>query len=385
MYLNKGKSIDSLYSSSMDSEKEDEERESDQSTDTDYDVKRSILIRDIPKISKFNVYGTKDVHDFFKEYESYCKEKFSENKGFWVKELGEFLEGRMLDFYKAVVSVGEPKYEVVKQRIEDQVRRVKGGVKYRKVNDFDKARMGKNERLDLYAHRLETLARKKFGDEDVNENKLLMKKFLETIPTSVAEFINARRKEKMRWARERLRWEDVLEIVEDREFNVPERSENEQIHVFSGRSENRGPPTQYKSYRDALRANPYEVMVKFLEDFYGGTPQMGVRMVNQRRRMNGNVSRNAQSGQGNQANVNGQNADTNVQNRVVTCFRCGKVGHMISECRWANGACFSCGQVGHLANSCNNSQFGRVQEVWWFGSLGAGLPTRCENDENCMW
>lgn len=54
--------------------------------------------------------------------------------------------------------------------------------------------------------------------------------------------------------------------------------------------------------------------------------------------------------------MNGQNADTNVQNRVVTCFRYGKVEHMISECRWANGACFSCGQVGHLANSCNNSQ-----------------------------
>src|SRR5678815_4101504 len=87
----------------------------------------------------FNVYGTKEVEEFFREYEGYCREKFDENKVFWVKELGEFLEGRMLDFYKAV-SVGEPKYEVVKQRIMDQVVRVKGGVKYRKVNDFDKAR-----------------------------------------------------------------------------------------------------------------------------------------------------------------------------------------------------------------------------------------------------
>src|SRR5678816_1074301 len=46
----------------------------------------------------------------------------------------------------------------------------------------------------------------------------------------------------------------------------------------------------------------------------------------------------------------------NVGNRDVKCFRCGKMGHMISECRWANGACFSCGQVGHMAMNCTDPQ-----------------------------
>src|SRR5678816_1141752 len=137
----------------------------------------------------------------------------------------------------------------------------------------DRARRGKSERIDMYAHRLETLARKKFGDDDVDGDKRLLKKFLETIPTSVAEYVNLRRKEKMRWAGARLTWEDVLEIVEDREFEG-EREENERREVYSGRgmnaSERVSQPPQYKSYRDALKANPYEVMGKFLEDFYGG-------------------------------------------------------------------------------------------------------------------
>ena len=47
------------------------------------------------------------------------------------------------------------------------MKRVKAGVRYRKTDDFGKAKMGKNERVDMYAHRLETLARKKFGDESI--------------------------------------------------------------------------------------------------------------------------------------------------------------------------------------------------------------------------
>ena len=45
--------------------------------------------------------------------------------------------------------------------------------------------MGKNGRIYMYDHILETLARKKFGDESINEGKNLMKKFLDTVPPYV--------------------------------------------------------------------------------------------------------------------------------------------------------------------------------------------------------
>ena len=59
--------------------------------------------------------------------------------------------------------------------------------------------MGKNERIDVYVHRIKTLARKKLEDDVINENKDLMRKFLETVLVSVSEALKARRKEKMRW------------------------------------------------------------------------------------------------------------------------------------------------------------------------------------------
>ena len=113
----------------------------------------------------------------------------------------------------------------------------------------------------------------RLSDVEINECKELMKKFLETIPIDVSEYINARRKEKIKWTGERLVWDDVLEIVEDRAFEISGRNESERMDANNKRMDNTTSlsQTQYPSYRHALKANPLEVMVKFLEDFYSGT------------------------------------------------------------------------------------------------------------------
>src|SRR5678816_2980852 len=97
-------------------------------------------------------------------------------------------------------------------------------------------------------------------------------------------------------------------------------------------------------------------MVKFLEDFYGGgnderQVNAGGMNANANRQVGGNVNV-----RGNGMYNQGMGSRVNVTNQEVKCFRCGKHGHMISECRWANGACFSCGQVGHMALNCTDPQ-----------------------------
>ena len=62
------------------------------------EIRKSVLIREVPKIGKYDVYGTKDIEEFFKEFEKFCKVKCPENKSHWVKELEECLEGRIFDF-----------------------------------------------------------------------------------------------------------------------------------------------------------------------------------------------------------------------------------------------------------------------------------------------
>ena len=53
------------------------------------------------------------------------------------------MEGLVLEFYHTITSVGEPKYD----RIMNKGKKIKTGVKYKRTNDFQKARMGKNEEV----------------------------------------------------------------------------------------------------------------------------------------------------------------------------------------------------------------------------------------------
>ena len=133
----RGMSIDSLYGT-LDGSGRNDDSESGEQSGSEYNVKWSILIREVPRPEKYKLKGTKDIPHFFKEYEKYCKERFYDNKTFWVKELGEFLEGRMNKFYRTIVCVRELKCEVVKQQMIELVGRIKAGVKFRKVNGFDK-------------------------------------------------------------------------------------------------------------------------------------------------------------------------------------------------------------------------------------------------------
>src|SRR5215469_16157509 len=237
-------SLDSLETSS----ESGNESSTDSGTSERAKVHRSILIREVAKIAPYDVYGSREVKDFFKEYEAYCQIQWPNNRKAWAEKLGEYLEGRILGFYKSITCAGDPKYDVVRERIIEQVDRIKTGIKYRKRNEFQNAKLERHERIDEFAHRLETLARKKFGDHKINENKQLLRKFLDCIPTELQDYINGKRKEKLRWSHRRLLWQDVLELLEDYSW---ERGEVEEgwYRVRHGQKE-------FSSFKDALMSAP---------------------------------------------------------------------------------------------------------------------------------
>ena len=345
------RSKDSLYSSSKSEIVSDSDLEGTESEDeSSINVRRSVLIREIPKIGRYRLYGAQDIVEFFRDFETYCSQKFGENKKFWVKELSEFLDDRLEGMYRAIVNVGDPRYEIVKERIIGQVRRIKGGVKYKKRNEFEEAHMEKGEKLENYAQRLESLARKKYGDDRINENKDLMRKFLATVPSHVRETVNARRKDKMRWANERLMWWDILEMIEDREIE-DSRLDRE---VMTGRRGKESSKLHNSgSYRDAVMGDTVEVMTKFLEEYERGKERRGDDGWVY---VGGNQDRNRirRQERSNNQNVNWQGDRRNDRRNEVRCLRCGRAGHVRQDCAWARGACFGCGQVGHLLGACPN-------------------------------
>ncbi|XP_066964919.1 uncharacterized protein [Macrobrachium rosenbergii] len=260
--------VDSLYS-------EEGMKGQSESSESEKEVRKAMYVREVPRCEKYNEYRSRDVHDFFREYERFCQDKYGESKSVWARELGEYLTGFLLDMYRVIMSVGDVEYDKVKARLVEQARRMKASVKYKRKNEFDEARMKAGETLSLYACRLETLARKKFGDDGIDECTELVRKLLGTVPDGVREFVNLKRKEKKRWTNERLTLGEILEIVEDYELDRVIR-ESRSVSVRAGVDE-RVP--EFGSFRDAVLRGPMRMADSVIDrSVRAGNVEVPVRM-----------------------------------------------------------------------------------------------------------
>ncbi|XP_068229220.1 uncharacterized protein [Palaemon carinicauda] len=263
--------LDSLYSREEVGNKK--EGSSDDSNENERDVCKIMFMRDVPQCERFNEHSSRDVYEFFKEYERYCQDKYGDSKRVWTRELGEYLTRYLLTVYGVIMSVGDVGYDSVKSRIIEQVKRMKGSVKCRRKNYFDEARKNVGETISIYVCQLETLAKKKYGDEGINESKELMRKFLATVPANVCEFIKLKRKEKMRWMQERLTWDDILEILEDYELDRCMK-ESKSVSVRTGMEES---VIEFGNHKDGVLRGPMriadQVIDRSVRASNGGTVQ----------------------------------------------------------------------------------------------------------------
>ncbi|XP_064107967.1 uncharacterized protein LOC135216523 [Macrobrachium nipponense] len=205
--------------------------------------------------------------------------------------------------------------------------------------------------------RLEALARKKFWDEGINECKELVRKLLATVPESVYEFINLKRKEKMRWTDERLMWNNILVIVEDYELDKC----MEESRSVSVRTQVAEIIPEFKRYRKAV-----------LE----GLRRMAERVVDRSVRAS---SVNVVSPKRDRSASVGRIGSVSCE-REQQCYRCGKPGHKKNECRWMLGACFRCGQMGHLMSEYKKDRSVKCYRRGQIGHIANGCRGTRVND-----
>ncbi|XP_066941299.1 high mobility group nucleosome-binding domain-containing protein 5-like [Macrobrachium rosenbergii] len=104
--------VDSLYSEEC---KKGQSETSGSDSESEKEVRKAMYVREVPRCEKYEEYGSRDIRDFFREYEGYCMAKYGENKRVWARELGGFLTGFLLSMYGVVMSVGHVSYESIKR------------------------------------------------------------------------------------------------------------------------------------------------------------------------------------------------------------------------------------------------------------------------------
>ena len=367
--LKQNMTIDNIYDQSSTSEVDSNDND-DSSVDFDYKSSDIRVITELPKVEPFNNSKQQDVHQFFNDYERYCQQRYYGRKNLWVKGLGESLGEQMLKAFQAMIadSGTNVKYESLKNRLIRQANRMKKTSHHDPRKNFDSIKMKSNESTWEYAHRLETAAIEKFGDEfiDGKDNEIL-KKFLDTVPENIRRAVNKQRKIRKQMGVNRYTWSDVMQDLEE-ENGLQAFGNGPDVMIQSAFNDSK----VYSSYKDALLSSEkenepqWQYMIKAIF-------QNTQKILDSRPDQRGRASAQGQRGNNKDRSQSGNrhsSSDRQVrENR--SCNYCHQRGHLFEDCRVRLKLCFRCGSNDHFIGECKRKPSeGTV--------TGPGKPVSCQ-------
>lgn len=141
--------------------------------------------RYVVKPPVFHINDSESLSDFLQTFERYFSRKFDGSQYDQTQELGNFIDGELLQLYK-IKGGRKVKYDDMKTELLKFYKKVRTGGKSYHRGQLNEATLNTNEALDMYGMRLMEMAKLAYPHSTSESAKHLRKQFMATIPTSIA-------------------------------------------------------------------------------------------------------------------------------------------------------------------------------------------------------
>lgn len=152
----------------------------------------------VPELAKFDETTGQDLEAYLTKFERHCESHLEADKSYWVDELQNHLQGKILKVFRSITSINDS-YSKVKRKLLTWYGDMRIMRKKKSRAAFKRAKYEEDETLYLYSSRLEKLFVLGYPQINPQTSKALREKYLASIPKSTSrEIISEMRTTKLR-------------------------------------------------------------------------------------------------------------------------------------------------------------------------------------------
>jgi len=318
---------------------------------------------------KFDEESGYDFEKYLRKFEAYCRDNIRGNKYVWITELEKQLQGRMLQAFE-VLRDEDDDYRDIKKKLLRWYKDMKDSRKKNLRKKYEKMKYRSGESLFLYCGRLEKAFKVAYPRRNVERNKVLIEKFKQTIPKAFARMLKNHTM-MCKVTGRRTTWSEMKKFAQIQDMEMEEQnnldsSESEtEIIIDVGREikkdiENDRQCTNVVRYEGLSNPNPDKFQEFGRPRLYNNSGyNSDFRHMNDRnmREWAGTGARPRSNAAMNLNQSNLQQFPRALRSRTVTCYFCGRLGHIAAVCREKqradrNKLCYVCGDGSHFQSQC---------------------------------